>query len=104
MAATVGVVAGADVGSPPDADVAVGPAPATSTGGEPDVEPGGRTSRNTATAVPTSITSSAPRYRLNDGSALAGRRQSAQYVAFPWSSQYVLAQRLQAFVAGCSHE
>jgi hypothetical protein len=41
---------------------------------------------------------------LNDGIALAGRKQSAQYVAFPWSSQYVFAQRLQALVAGCSQE
>jgi hypothetical protein len=36
---------------------------------------------------------------LNEGNALAGRRQSAQYWALPWSSQYGLAQRLHALIA-----
>jgi hypothetical protein len=41
---------------------------------------------------------------LNDGSALAGCRQPAQYVTFPWSSQYGFAQRLHALIAGWSQE
>jgi hypothetical protein len=96
-AATVGC------GVPLDA-VAVGVERPTTTGDAPVLSPGGRRISNTATAVPTSITSSAPRYRLNEGSALAGRRQSAQYAALPWSSQYGLAQRLQALIAGWLQE
>ena len=58
--------------------VAVGDVFPTTTGASPFVSPGGRTSRTIATIVPTSSASSAPRYRLNEGRALAGFRQSPQ--------------------------
>src|SRR5205085_9225925 len=58
--------------------VAVGDVFPTTTGDSPFVSPGGRTSKTIATIVPTSSASSAPRYRLNEGRALAGFRQSPQ--------------------------
>ncbi len=75
----VRVVCGAGVSASPPAAVGVGEDCPTTTGTAPVVSPGGRISRNTASAVPTSIVSNEPRYRLNEGSALAGCRQSEQY-------------------------
>jgi hypothetical protein len=86
------------------ATVGVGDERPTTTGAAPPLSPGGRTNRKTATAVPTSIVSNDARYRLNEGIALDGCRHSAQYVVLPCSSQYGLAQRLHALIAGCSQE